>query len=88
MKQIEDERTKESPETPFNDYIDRSSWNKLINADGTAKKWTKDDIETFQRLIDCRTLSLTKILMDESGVTDLIERSDRLPKPPPSPADL
>ena len=88
MKQIEDERTKESPETPFNDYIDRSSWNKLINADSTAKKWTKDDIETFQRLIDCRTLSLTKILMDESGVTDLIERSDRLPKPPPSPADL
>ena len=88
MKQIEDERAKEGVEPPLNDYIDRPLWNKLINADGTVKNWTKDDIETFQRLIDCRTLELTKLLMDESGVTDLIKCSDPLPTPPASPADV
>ena len=88
MKQIEDERAKEGVEPPLNDYIDRPLWNKLINADGTVKNWTKDDIETFQRLIDCRTLELTKLLMDESGVTVLIECSDPLPTPPASPADV
>lgn len=88
MGQIEDERPKHSDELPLDDHIDRSSWNKLINADGTAKRWTRDDVATFQRLIDCRTLSLAEMLMQESGITDLIQVSDRLNTTPFSPADM
>lgn len=76
MRQIEPERSKGGAEPPLDDHIDRYSWNTLINENGSAKRWTKDDVATFQRLIDGRTLSLTKMLMEESKITSLIDIAD------------
>ena len=62
-------------QAPLDDHIDKDAWNKLIPSDNN-KKWTDDDVATFQRLIDSRTLRLTQILMNESGITDLIDIVD------------
>jgi hypothetical protein len=72
MRQIE----AEDDQRPLDDYIDRDSWNKLISADGTPRTWTGEDVATFQRLIDTRTLSLTKRLMEESGIASLVAIAD------------
>lgn len=78
MGQIEDARPDGRDPPPLDDHIDRCSWNKLINVDGNPKTWTPDDVAAFQRLIDCRTLSLTKMLMEESGIVKLIGIADCL----------
>jgi hypothetical protein len=76
MGQIEVERPKSGDQPSLDDHIDRPSWNKLIDADGIPVIWTEDDVATFQRLIDSRTLLLAEVLMEESGITDLINLAD------------
>jgi hypothetical protein len=88
MGQIEDERPKHGNALPLDDHIDRRSWNRLINEDGSAKRWTKDDVAIFQHLIDCRTLSLTEMLMEESGITNLIGIADCLKTSPEASAEV
>ena len=85
MKQIEDE---EGTSLLLDDHIDRPSWNKLISADNTLKIWEENDVATFQRLIDNRTLQLTKILMEKSGITVLINIADRMNTSPASPGNV
>jgi len=88
MGQIEDARPHDGDEPLLDDHIDRCSWNKLINADGSPKTWTRDDVATFQRLIDGRTLLLVEMLMNESGITRLIDIADCLNTSPSPPADV
>ena len=55
------------------DHIDRSPWNRLID----LTEWTADDVSTFQRLIDGRTLHLARCLLDEGGLTRLLGIADQ-----------
>ncbi len=82
MGQIESERPEDGDQPPLDDHIKRYSWNNLINADGDPKVWTQDDVTTFQRLIDSRTLLLTEMLMNESGIKDLIDLADDIKATP------
>jgi hypothetical protein len=43
-------------------------WNKIIPKDANQQPWSRDDIQTFQRLIDLRTLALYETLLTESGI--------------------
>jgi hypothetical protein len=46
-------------------------WNKIIPIDTRKQNWSKEDIATFQRLIDLRTLDIYKILLD-SGIKEIL----------------
>lgn len=84
MGPIEAERPQDREQPSLDDYVDRPSWNKLID----TETWTEEDVATFQRLIDSRTLLLTKTLMNESGIVDLIDIVDRMNTSPDSPANV
>ncbi|MDP2370603.1 DUF262 domain-containing protein [Rhodoferax sp.] len=43
-------------------------WNKIILQNDDKCLWSKDDVATFQRLIDLRTLDLYENLLTESGI--------------------
>ena len=45
-----------------------AEWNRIIE----KRPWSKDDIGTFQRLIDLRTLDLYENLLTESGVYNIL----------------
>jgi hypothetical protein len=72
MGEIEPERPNDGDQPRIDDYIARASWNELIS----TEVWTQDEVATFQRLIDARTLLLTEMLMKEGGITDLISIGD------------
>jgi hypothetical protein len=84
MGPIEAERPQNGEQPSLDDYLDRPLWNKLIE----SETWTEEDVATFQRLIDSRTILLTKTLMNESGIADLIDISDRMNASPASPATV
>ena len=46
-------------------------WNKVIFQNDDKCPWSKDDVATFQRLIDLRTLDLYENLLTESGIETL-----------------
>ena len=46
-----------------------TEWEKLTSKD---QPWSKEDIATFQRLIDLRTLELYENLLTESGIKELL----------------
>ena len=49
-----------------------NEWNKLI-PEGNAKQcWSKEDLTSFQRLIDLRTLKLYENLLVESGIIEIL----------------
>ena len=74
MEPIEAERPQDGEQPSIDDYLDRPSWNQLI----TTTPWAEEDVATFQRLIDSRTILLTQILINESGIKDLIDTADDL----------
>ena len=47
-------------------------WNKIIPQGPKEQPWSKDDIATFQRLIDLRTLELYEKLLTESGIETIL----------------
>lgn len=47
-------------------------WNRIIPDDTNEQNWSADDIATFQRLIDLRTLDLYEKLMDESDFANIL----------------
>jgi hypothetical protein len=49
-----------------------SEWNQIIPKDKNKQLWSKDDIATFQRLIDLRTIDLYKELLTMSGIESLL----------------
>lgn len=52
------------------DYIDDlDSWNNLI----TKTKWLEEDVATFQRLIDLRTVELYEKILVDSKIVNLFE---------------
>ncbi|MEQ1603063.1 MAG: DUF262 domain-containing protein [Methylococcaceae bacterium] len=48
-------------------------WNKIIPNDLKKQSWTKENISTFQRLIDLRTLFLYKKILTESGIEKILK---------------
>ncbi len=56
---------------------DADEWNKIIpQAANNNKRWSPNDIASFQRLVDMRTLQLYERILTESGIEDI------LPPPP------
>jgi hypothetical protein len=47
-------------------------WNRLIPQGTDQQRWSLDDIATFQRLIDLRTLELYEKLLRESGIESIL----------------
>lgn len=47
-------------------------WNRLIPQDKDDHPWSKDDVASFQRLIDLRALELYDKLLTESGIEDIL----------------
>lgn len=80
MGPIEEKRRKEDKLPSLDDHLVRQPWNELIE----TKPWTDKDVATFQRLIDSRTLLLTRRLMVKSGIAHLIDIVDQTPRGSPS----
>ena len=53
---------------PVVDDLNRDDWNALIG----KPAWLENEIADFQRLIDLRTLRLSKRYLEESGISDLL----------------
>ncbi len=47
-------------------------WNVLIREQENGKKWSKEHIANFQRIVDLRTLDLYKRLLIETGIEKLM----------------
>jgi len=47
-------------------------WNKIIPNDTKNQRWSKDNIASFQRLIDLRTLDLYEKILIESGIKNIL----------------
>lgn len=48
-------------------------WNGIIPEDTNKQKWSKENIATFQRLIDLRTLHLYEELLTKSGIAEIFQ---------------
>ena len=55
------------------DLVQKSDhWNRIIPQNKNQQLWSKDDIATFQRLIDLRTLDLYEELLIRSGIESIL----------------
>ena len=52
-----------------NNHVD---WNKIIPQDKNRQLWSKEDIASFQRLIDFRTLDLYEELLVDGGIESIL----------------
>ena len=69
-----DDVDRQSTKHPVVDDLDRHDWNALIEKD----RWSQEDIATFQRMIDSRTIRLAKRYVEESGISDLLAVADSM----------
>ena len=51
-------------------------WNRIIPEDTDKQNWSTEDIATFQRLIDLRTLDLYETLLKNSGIEKILPQTD------------
>jgi hypothetical protein len=51
---------------------DSADWNSIIPRGDDSQCWSLDNIATFQRLIDLRTIELYEILLAESGIETIL----------------
>ena len=51
--------------------VEPDDWNKIIPKESETQNWSKEDIATFQRLIDKRTLDIYKEILDR-GIKDIL----------------
>lgn len=52
--------------------LNHDDWNEIIPQDTIKQNWSKENIATFQRLIDLRTLELYKIILTQSGIEKIL----------------
>jgi len=57
--------------------LNLADWNKIIPQDPDKQPWSQDDIATFQRLIDLRTLDIYNKLLTESGIEGILPTSPK-----------
>ena len=53
-------------------FEDVNDWNALIGEGRAKKKWDKDDVAAFQRLIDLRTITIYERLLTQGGLKDFV----------------
>jgi hypothetical protein len=47
-------------------------WNSIIPLEGQTQYWSQDNIATFQRIIDLRTLDLFENLLTQGGIETIL----------------
>jgi len=61
------------PLEKFGDLVSNpDDWNTIIPKDKSKQLWSSNDIATFQRLIDLRTLDLYERLLVDSGIESIL----------------